>query len=83
MIQDYTKALELFHRAAGLGHAGAYNSIAYCYHYGYSVEVDKKKAEHYFELAAMLGNETARHNLGNNEYRAGNIIRALKHYINL
>jgi len=79
-LQDYTKALELFHRAAELGHAGAYNSIAYCYHNGYGLEVDKKKANHYYELAAMRGNERARHNIGNNEYLAGNIIRALTHY---
>jgi len=29
--QDYTKALELYHRAGELGYAGAYNSIGYSY----------------------------------------------------
>ena len=32
------------------------------------VEIDTKKAKHYFELAAMKGEVEARHNLGNNEY---------------
>ena len=80
--QDHIKALELFHRAAELGYAAGYNSIGYCYDYGYGygVQVDKKKANHYYELTAMRGNERARHNIGNNEYREGNIIRALRHY---
>ena len=39
-----------------------------------------KKANHYYELAAMGGCVTARHNLGNNEYLEGNMERAIKHY---
>jgi len=37
-------------------------------------------ARHYDELAA-IGDPLARHNLGNTEDNAGNINRALKHYI--
>jgi hypothetical protein len=48
---------------------------------GRGVEVDNKKAEHYYELAAMLGDVTARHNLGIKEWRTGNYERALKHYM--
>jgi len=62
--QDYTKALELFHRAGELGHAQAYCNIGYAYSNGLGVEVDKKKANHYYELSAMRGSVEARHNLG-------------------
>ena len=79
--QDYTKALELWHRAAGLGYAKACKSIGHAYNNGEGVEVDKKKAISYYELAAIGGEVTARFNLGNNEARAGNMERALKHYM--
>jgi len=79
--QDYTKALELYHRAAELGYSAAYTSIGSAYHNGEGVEVDKKKAEHYFEIAAMRGDVTARCNLGSNEGRGGNVDRALKHFM--
>jgi len=79
--QDYVKALELWHRAAELGHAGAYTRIGYLYHQGNGIEVDKKKAMYYYELGAIQGNAMARHNLGNKEYRADNMDRAVKHWM--
>ena len=79
ITQDYRKALELWHRAADLGFTEAYVSIGYAYDCGKGVKRDKKKAKHY-ELAALKGNEVARHNLGCVERDAGNIDRALKHY---
>ena len=79
--QDHTKALELWHRAAELGHAEAYSNIGYAHEHGEGVEVDKKKAIHYYERAAMRGDEIARENLGNEEIKAGNFDRALKHYM--
>ena len=45
------------------------------------MEIDKKKANHYYKLAAIGGNIVARYNLGNNEQRAGNMNRALKHFM--
>ena len=81
-FQDYTKALEHCHRAGELGYAKAYASIGYAYDNGEGVEIDKKRAKHYYELAAIEGNEIARHNLGSyeeREERAGNMDRALKH----
>ena len=46
------------------------------------VEVDIEKAFHYYELAAMGGNETARHNLGlYEEEEQCNMKRALRHYM--
>ena len=79
--QNYTKALELWHRAAELGYTKAYFNIGYAYCEGEGVEVDKKKALHYFELAAMGGSIVARRDLGNNEKTAGNMERASRHYI--
>ena len=51
------------------------------YNFGRGVEVDEKKAKHYYELAAMNGDVAARHNLGCDEVDAGNYHRAMKHYI--
>jgi len=62
--QNYTKALKLWHKAGELGYAPAYNNIATTYHIGRGVEVDKKKAKHYYEQAAMKGQVIARNNLG-------------------
>jgi len=79
--QDHTKALELWHRAGELGYAKAYNNIGVAYDKGRGVEVDKKIAKHYYELAAMMGCVEARYNLGIKEMNAGNIDRALKHFM--
>ena len=79
--QDDVKALELFIRAGELGCNKAYNNIGYAYENGEGVEMDKKKADHYYKLAAMGGNVYARYNLGAVEEDAGNINRALKHYM--
>ena len=80
--QDYSKALELYHRAAKLGHAEAYTAFGIAYSFGKGVDVDKKKAKHYFELAAIGGDTNARHNLGNIEaLEHNNQDRALKHYM--
>jgi len=77
----HTKALELWHKAGELGYAAAYTSIGASYYKGHGVGVDKKKAKHYWELAAMRGDETARCNLGIDEAKAGNIDRTLKHFM--
>ena len=79
--QDHKKAFELYHRAGELGHATAYCSIGYAYQHGEGVEVDKKKAVYYYELAAMGEDAIARYNLGLIEKRAGNYDRALKHFM--
>ena len=79
--QDYTKSLELYHRAAELGYSKACICIGVSYFEGRGVEVDHKKAVHYYELSAMGGESMARHNLGNIDARAGNFDRALKHFM--
>ena len=82
LSQDYTKALELWLKAAKLGYAPANFRIGTAYKFGEEgVEMDEKKAVHYFELAAMSGSVWARYNLGVDEHRRGNVDRALKHHM--
>ena len=81
MPQDFAKANELVLRAGELGCGAAYHNLGNSYYNGEGVEVDKKKATHYWELAAMNGDVEARHNLGYMEKEAGNHHRAMKHFI--
>ena len=46
-----------------------------------SKEIDKQKARHYWELAAMNGSVHARHSLGSIEMQDDNQRRAMKHFI--
>ena len=81
MPQDLTKANELYLRGGELGCADAYYNLGDSYYNGEGVEVDKKKAKHFYELAAMNGDVHARHNLGCMEVEVGNYRRAMKHFI--
>ena len=75
---NQSTSLELWHRSSV---AEAYCNIGFAYKTGEGVEVDPKNAKHYYELAAMRGSSPARHNLGNDEVRAGKWKRAIKHYM--
>ena len=77
--QDMVKANELWRKAGELGCAEAYSRLGYSFSNGMGVEVDKKKAVHYYELAAIKGDVLARHNLGCMEGQAGNSHRLMKH----
>ena len=79
--QNRAMALELWQQAAELGNAPSYCFIGVAYYQGYGVERDVKKANHYYELAAMGGDVAARYNLGCSEYQTGNYDRALKHLV--
>ena len=81
MPQDYQKASELYLKAGELGYAVAYFNLGISYDQGHGVEIDKKKAKQYYELAAMGGDIHARHALGCDEIRDGNHHRAMKHFI--
>ena len=72
LTQDWDKALEHWHRSGELGHAGALNNLGTAYFFGRGVKKNEKKAMHYYELAAMRGDENARYNLGKIEWYAGN-----------
>ena len=81
MPRDGAKASELYLKAGEIGCAKAYFNLGNAYYYGRGVTIDKKKARHYYDLAAMNGSVMARHNLGADEYEAGNDQRAMKHFI--
>jgi len=79
--QNTAKALELWHRAGEFGHTHSYYNIGTIYYNGNGVERDEEKALRYFEIAAINGHIGARHNLGVVERKAGNMDRALKHWM--
>jgi len=79
--QDHTKASELWHRAAGLGYVKAFLNLGYYHEMRKGVKNNKEKATYYYELAAMMGDADARHNLGAKEANAGNVGRSLKHHM--
>ena len=79
--QDWNKAHELWLKAGELGCASGYFNLGVAYDEGRGVEVNKKKAKHYWELAAMNGHIMARHHLARIEAMAGNIDRAKKHLL--
>ena len=81
MPRHRAKAHKLFQKAGELGCADAYCNLGIAYRQGEGVEIDMKKANHFYELAAMNGNAMARHNLGCKEGQAGNDQRAFKHYM--
>ena len=77
--QDWARANELYLKAGELGYSGGYYNLGQAYRLGRGVEIDKKKATYYYELAAMSGDIKARNNLGCLEGQAGNHRRAFKH----
>ena len=81
MPQNWLKANELLLKAGELGCVEAYCKLGNAYDNGRGVEIDKKKAKHYLELAAMNGSVKARYNIGCAEGMAGNHQRAYKHMI--
>jgi len=80
MPQDQQKANELLLKAGKFGCSVGYYNLGR-YYADPEGEVDEKKAIHYFELAAMMGDVWARHNLGYMEEQTGNYHRAMKHFI--
>ena len=81
MPPNLAKANELYLKAGELGCADAYFNLGNAYDNGEGVEIDTKKAMHYYELAAMNGSVNARFNLGIIEGKAGNYQRTYKHFI--
>ena len=63
--QSWAKANELLLKAGEVGCAEAYFKLGCSFHFGRGVEIDKKKAVHYYELAAaaIIGDVDARNNL--------------------
>ena len=78
---DQPKAIEMYRRASEFGFAEAHNNLAFSYFYGTGTKADKKKAKHHWELAAALGHENARFNIGVFEAKYGSRDRAMRHFI--
>jgi tetratricopeptide (TPR) repeat protein len=74
--QDHTKAIELYAKAANLGHSDAHYQLARIYRDG----GDLKKAKLHYENAAIAGHEESRYNLGFMEVNSRNMERAIKHW---
>ena len=81
MPQNRAKANGLYLKAGELGCAMAYLNLGNSHFHGNGVEIDKKKAKYYFELAAMGGKVNARYCLGYMETQTGNHHRAIKHFL--
>ena len=81
MEQDWEKVNNLYLKAGELGYSAAYHNLGNSYLNGTGVEIDMKKAIHYYELAALNGSLSARHNLGCAEEDAGKFHQAFKHFI--
>ena len=80
--KDTEKALEMYLRAAELGLSDAHNNIAAIYYSGQlGVEIDREKYMYHWQQAAIKGCSVSRYNLGNLEAKAGNIGRAMKHWM--
>eukprot|EP00956_Cyclotella_meneghiniana_P004515 scaffold5562_cov23-Cyclotella_meneghiniana.AAC.1 len=78
---DDSKAFELYQRASELGSASGHSHVAYSYGNGNGTKIDQKKKIHHTQIAAMMGNMIARHNLGHYEFENRNLLRATKHYM--
>ena len=79
--KDLTKAMDLFLEAGKLGCAAAYDRVGHLYRDGECVEKDMKKAKYYYELGAIGGSISARHNLACFDFLKRNFSRAYKHYL--
>ena len=78
---DLSKAFELLQRASELGSAAAHYHLGSSYKNGIEVVMDKKKAVHHWQIAAIMGNTHARYNLGAAECENRNYQRAMKHFM--
>ncbi|EJK54765.1 hypothetical protein THAOC_25580, partial [Thalassiosira oceanica] len=76
-----SRAVELWTEAANLGSADAYCRLGVAYSYGNGVEQDVERGVSFYEKAAMLGNSTARHNLGYYECDRGRYDRGVRHLL--
>lgn len=77
---DYVGAVENWKKAAAMGNNRAHYELSVMYQDGRGVEQDKKKQRYHMEVAAIGGNPKARYFLGHQEYRNGNLKRAVTHW---
>lgn len=68
--QNFTKAIELYQKAAANGSRQAQENLGYCYYYGRDGKPDYEKAFHYFALGAFDGHLISLYKIGD-MYRNG------------
>ena len=62
--KEYEKAIELYKKAAALGHIGVLNRLGWMYKYGEGVEQSDTEAVKWYRKGAEAGNANAMNNLG-------------------
>ncbi len=62
--QSFSKAVELYKKAAANGDRQAQENLGYCYYYGRDMEPDYEKAFHYFALGAFDGHLISLYKIG-------------------
>ncbi|MCD7769619.1 MAG: sel1 repeat family protein [Oscillospiraceae bacterium] len=75
---DFETAVRLYQKAAAVGNVVAMSNLGYCYYYGRSIPVDKKKAKQCWEQAAIFGDIAAIYKLGD-MYRFGDLKKNLNY----
>eukprot|EP00956_Cyclotella_meneghiniana_P024509 scaffold49309_cov48-Cyclotella_meneghiniana.AAC.3 len=78
---DHTNADELYKRSSELGSAAGHYHLGKSYRVGTGIGKDRKKSIHHFQIAAMMGHVSARHNVGGMEWESGNDARAMRHFM--
>mmetsp|Transcript_30698 Transcript_30698/g.74122 ORF Transcript_30698/g.74122 Transcript_30698/m.74122 type:complete len:428 (-) Transcript_30698:194-1477(-) len=81
LAKDSNKAFEMWSKAAELGSNSGCIKVGDSYHQGLGVQEDRKKAIHYYQVAAMRGSAVTRDDLGNMDFQDGNVERAMKHWM--
>ena len=79
--KDVQRAIELRTKAAELGSIDAHFELGCSYYNGDGVGQDEATGVDHWQHAAMKGDVSSRHSLGNAEYNEGNDHLALKHYM--
>ena len=79
--KDSQKAVELWTEAADLGSIEALDNLGNAYCDGNGVQEDEAKGIYFYEIAAMQGDVSSRHNIGVIEGQKGNHDRALRHFL--
>jgi len=78
--KDDLKALDYWIRAVELGSGEACPQIGYSYSSGRGVSKDMDRADLFFLVGALIGNNIARHIIGCNEYNSGNHRIGIRHW---
>ena len=79
--RDVSKAAELYKKGGEHGCAESYGNLARIYYHWKNGEVDKKKAKHYYALAAMMGDVAARIDIASMEKEAGSTFWFYRHLL--